>query len=150
MGQIPNDNEYKWFKTSAANHVIEESKTRTNDLYIPPAVIKDWGFIHESVDNADVNCETVDEKGTFHVLLHTLYQNNLLSDKNYVTNNQIKREPSRSLALIPELEVLTTPLPYNPHRVCPVPPRTEDALTIIKETKYFDNITSRVCDKAWV
>ena len=43
-------------------------------MYIPPVVIKDGGFIHEGVDNADVNCETVDGKGTFHVLLHTLYQ----------------------------------------------------------------------------
>ena len=119
-------------------------------MYIPPVVIKDGGVIHEGIDNVNVNFETVDGKGTFHVQLRTLYQNHLLSDKNCVTKIESKENPLSPLHLLLNLKHLPLPCLITLPEFALFPPRTEDALTIIKETKYFDNITSGVCDMAWV
>ena len=148
LGITPNDDEYRRYKTSAANHVIEEAK-QTNSVYIPQGIDQDGEFLHEGDDNADVNCETLDGKGTFHVLLRTLYQNYLLTKKT-PTHARIKKESSKSLKITPEIEALTSPLPYNPPKVRPVPPRTDNALAKIKSTQYKDNVTTGVCDMTWV
>ena len=115
LGLVPNDDEIRRFKTSAAHHVFNQSKSETDaQVHIPSDITKECGFIHEADDNTDVNCQTIDGKNTWHALLRTLYQNQNPNDKSPIKHARIKKRFKKSLKVTPEIESLTAPKHYEP------------------------------------
>ena len=151
LGLVPNDDEIRRFKTSAAHHVLNESKSRTDaQVHIPPDITKEGGFIHEGDDNADVNCQTLDGKNTWHVLLRTLYQNQNPNDKSPINHAKIKKRFEKYLKVTPEIESLIAPKHYEFPKKRATSPRTDKAYVKIQNIKFNDNVTNGVCDMAWI
>ena len=110
-----------------ALHVLEESKKQNQQVHIPSIIKQGDGILHEGDDNAYVNCQTKDGKGTWHVLARSLYRNRLMNcTQPEIT--RIKRGKAKSLKLTPEIVELTKPVPYETSSRHHAPPRIETAI----------------------
>ena len=90
--------------------------------------MKGGGFIHEGDDNADVNCQTKDGKGTWHVLSRNLYQNRSLNTDSVMTDIlRIKRGKDKALRVTEDIKELMEPVHNEAPRQRPTPPRVENA-----------------------
>ena len=126
LGLLKHPDEYRRFKTSAAHHILEQSKLENEGLnvHIPSNIVKGGGFIHEGDDNADVNCQTKDGKGTWHVLSRNLYQNRSLNtDSVMIDVLRIKRGKDKALRVTEDIKELMEPVHYEATRQRPMPSR---------------------------
>lgn len=137
------------FMTSVGQ--AEMNKIR-HDTYIPHGLISrhDGGsLIQEGADNVDINCETIDGKGTFHSMARVVFQHqpNEQLQGPELSVERISLGKSKSHVLTEAGECVLNILQYKKPTQRAEPLRTPDALTRLLK---MQSDTGEVCDILWV
>lgn len=156
LGYCVTYDELRRYKTSAALHTLDSSKTVIlNDIptYVPtslkkPDESKGTGYIHEGTDNIDINVETKDGKGTFHALARFMFQDQQVAA--VPEKSVIPRLKDKSLKLTDEILSLVDRENYQLPSSRPVPPRYEDPVAHINNAKVHNQATNGTKDMAWL
>lgn len=125
-----------------------------NDVYVPNGLIdRQHGglLIQEGADNIDINCETIDGKGTFHSMARVVFQDQIVQeDRPIVQTNKIKIGQDKSLAIDPDNALALSAIKYFPRpQLRSQPPRSPDAKEIINALA-TGSAWLEVTDLCWV
>lgn len=139
--------ELRRFMTAVGQNEMEKNKA---GVYIPHGLIHTQAggsLIQEGADNVDINCETVDGKGTFHAMARVVFQ---IQAVGHVPSTQ-KTPKGRSKSLsVPPTDESTAVIPYQKPLRRPEPPRCEDATSVIRKLAKHISSTTEIKDLMWV
>lgn len=122
--------------TAMAEH---EQLKNGADVYLPRGLVprqEGGALIQEGIDNIDINCQTVDGKGTFHALARVVFQQQERTNQQLEERIQHGRRKSFNSNTTP----CNNLLPYRKPHKRPEPPPVDGALMKARKPETLKNI----------
>ena len=142
-GFVLSSDELRRFITSVGE---KEQQRNQEDVYIPYGLTPchaGGAFIQEGANNIDINCRTIDGKGTFHAMARVVFQQQATN----VHRNHQRIPHSRSKTLRPnENKIQILPYKKPTHRT--EPPRGQNVVKQLEDLKM--TVTYQAADLSWV
>lgn len=138
--------ELRRFMTAVGEKEQEKNEGQVN---IPHGLIprqEGGSLIQEGADNIDINCETIDGKGTFHAMARVVFQQQSVVSLQAASLERVPHGRRKSLS--PTTSGFHQIIPYKKPSRRPEPPRLVDAIRRLKNLKL--TVSYEAADLSWV